>query len=64
MNIPQDATIQNAWIQFTVDNAAADATALTIQAEASDNPATFTTSSNNISSRTRTTASVAWLSFP
>ena len=60
VNIPPDATIQNAWIQFTVDNAAADATALTIQAEANDNPGTFTSSSNNISSRTRTTASVAW----
>ncbi len=60
VNIPPGAVIQNAWIQFTVQAASSDATSLTLQAEASDNPATFTTASNNISTRPRTTASVSW----
>lgn len=60
LNIPQGAAIQNAWIQFTANAANSDATSLAIQAQASDNAATFTSANNNISSRAKTTASVSW----
>ncbi|MEE9533776.1 MAG: hypothetical protein V3W06_05115, partial [Acidimicrobiia bacterium] len=60
VNIPQGVTIYNADIQFKVDERNSGATSLTIWGEAIDNAPTFTNSSGNISSRTRTTASVAW----
>ena len=60
LNIPPGASIQNAYIQFQVDEASSDATSLTIQGQAIDNAPTFTSTSGNISSRTTTTASVPW----
>ncbi|CAK8723600.1 MAG: putative metal-dependent phosphoesterase TrpH, contains PHP domain [Candidatus Electronema aureum] len=60
LGIPQGATITNAYIQFTVDETNSGTTSLTIKGQAADNAATFTTASNNISSRATTTASVAW----
>lgn len=64
LNIPQGATITNAYIQFEVDESTKEATNLTIQGEASDNAATFSTTKNNISSRPRTTANVDWSPEP
>ncbi|MBK7317720.1 DNRLRE domain-containing protein [Candidatus Villigracilis affinis] len=64
VNIPQGATILNAYIQFTVDETtSSEATSLIIQAEANDNPITFG-SANKVSTRPRTTASVAWEPLP
>ena len=60
VNLPQGAIIQNAWIQFTTSIASTDATSLTLQAQANDNAPTFAASANNISSRSKTTASVSW----
>lgn len=60
VNVPQGATIVNATIQFHVDETASADTTLTIQAQASDNALTFAATANNISSRTKTTASVNW----
>jgi hypothetical protein len=60
LGIPQGATITNAYVQFTVDETNSGATSLTIKGQAADNAATFTTASNNISSRPTTTASVTW----
>ena len=60
VSIPQGATIVNASVQFAVDAVSTDATMLTIQAQASDNAPTFTSTNSNISSRTKTTASVPW----
>jgi galactose oxidase-like protein/flagellar hook capping protein FlgD/K319-like protein len=60
MDIPQGSTITNAWIQFTADEAQTEATTLTIRGHASDNAATFTTATSNLSSRPRTNASVVW----
>ncbi|WP_417914069.1 CehA/McbA family metallohydrolase [Candidatus Electronema sp. JM] len=60
LGIPQGATITNAYIQFTVDEKNSGATTLTIKGQAADNAATFTTASNNVSSRPTTTASVSW----
>lgn len=58
--IPRNATVASATIQFTVDEATSVATSLTFQAEASDNAATFTAATSNLSGRSRSTASVAW----
>ena len=60
INIPQGATISNAYIQFQVDEASVDTTSLTIQGENVDNASTFTSATNDISSRARTTAAVSW----
>ncbi|HZN38534.1 MAG TPA: hypothetical protein VFD82_07000 [Planctomycetota bacterium] len=62
--IPASASIQSAYIQFTVDEPGAIATQLTIAGQASDNPGAFTTATNNVSSRPRTTATVAWTPVP
>ncbi len=61
VNLPQGAIIQNAWIQFTSNAANSETTNLTLQAQAIDNAPTFAASANNISSRTKTTASVSWV---
>jgi hypothetical protein len=64
LNIPADATITNAYIQFTVDETPSGPTDLTIHGEASSNAATFTSASGNISGRPLTGASVGWLPDP
>jgi hypothetical protein len=58
--IPRGATITKAHLQFTTDEVTADATSLTVRAHASDNAPVFTTTSSSLSSRSRTTASIAW----
>ena len=58
--IPRAALIQNAWVQFTADETQSEATQLTIEGQAADNPATFTSSSAGVSTRARTSASVPW----
>ena len=58
--VPSAVTIVNAYIQFQVDETHSDPTSLTIQAEAVDNALGFTAVTGNISSRPKTTASVAW----
>jgi hypothetical protein len=60
LRIPKGATITTAHIQFTADEAQSVATSLAIRAQAADNAATFTSSSLNVSSRSRTTASASW----
>jgi len=62
--IPPGAAILNAWVQFKVDQTGSSATSLSIQGQAADNPPTFTTSVNNVTSRPLTTASVGWLPAP
>ncbi|MCB0559518.1 MAG: T9SS type A sorting domain-containing protein, partial [Phaeodactylibacter sp.] len=61
LNIPQGANINSAYIQFTVDeNRNDDPCNLTIYGQAADNAATFSSTDFDISSRARTTNSVAW----
>ncbi len=64
VDVPQGATIDSAYIQFQVDESTSETTNLTIQGEATDNAATFTTATGNISSRPRTGAAVAWAPPP
>jgi hypothetical protein len=60
VQIPQGAQIVDANVQFRADETGTRSTNLTVRAERADNSAAFTTSSNNISNRPRTSASVAW----
>ena len=64
LNIPPGASIQNAYLQFQVDETGSDVTSLTIHGEAADNAATFIATSGNITSRTTTAASVPWMPAP
>jgi PKD repeat protein len=64
ITIPRGATIVNAYVQFKVDESDLEATTLTIGGQASDNAPTFTTTSKNVSSRQRTTASLTWSPAP
>ncbi len=64
VNLPKNAIIDSAFIQFTVDETNSGATSVVIQAEDADSSATFTSSQFNISSRTNTTASVNWNNIP
>jgi hypothetical protein len=63
INIPPGSVITNAYIQFTTDETQwnAQTPTLTVHGIAQDNPATFTATTNNISSRPTTTASVQWI---
>ena len=59
VTIPQGSTINTADIDFIVDEDDSGATNLTIAGEDEDDTVTFSTA-NNISDRTRTSATVAW----
>jgi hypothetical protein len=60
LNIPKNATITKAYLQFEVDETSSEATSLIIHGEKSTHALTFTSSSNNISTRSKTSASVTW----
>ena len=60
VQIPQGATITNAEVQFTADEAGGNTTNLVVRAERAGNSAPIGTAAFNISSRPRTTASVPW----
>ena len=60
VQIPQGVTIISAALEFEVEASSADTTNLTIQGELADDASTFTTTTNDITSRSLTTASVAW----
>ena len=64
VTIPPGAAITNAYIQFQVDEANSEATSLVIEGEATDNATTFSGSSGNISSRSRTASFVSWSPVP
>lgn len=64
LNIPQGATITNAYLEFTPktngDAVNTGNPTITVRAQNADNAATFTTATNNISSRSTTSSSVSW----
>ncbi|WP_321375640.1 putative Ig domain-containing protein [uncultured Draconibacterium sp.] len=60
LNIPQGATITNAWVQFTVDEVSTGTLNLTISGDASDDSPAFTSSANNLSNRIQTANTVSW----
>lgn len=61
LTVPTGASIANAYLQFKVDEISSSTTTLTITGEDSDQAATFTAASGNISSRPKTSASVGWI---
>ncbi len=58
--IPTGASIVSAHIEFEVDETTSETTNLTISGEDVDDAVTFTDANGNISSRTQTSAEVAW----
>ena len=60
VTIPQGATIDSATITVYLTSTTYDDPDINIKGEAADNPGTFTTANNNITNRTKTTASVNW----
>ena len=64
VNVPSGAQIQDAFIQFQVDEATSDPTTLDIQAEDIGNAAPFTAIAGDISARTQTSAQVSWQPAP
>jgi hypothetical protein len=62
--LPPGVPIVDAWLQFTVDEAQSEVTALTIRAQAADDAPTFSTAANNVAGRATTAASVGWAPLP
>ena len=60
LEVPKDAVITRAYVQFQVDETDSGRAALQIRGEAADNSAGFTSASSNVSGRHATGASVAW----
>ena len=58
--MPRGVAGVSAYVQFQVDERSAVETNLTIQGQADDDAAGFTSSTGDISERSRTGASVAW----
>lgn len=64
IDIPRGASVTNAYIQFTADESTSGTTVLTIEGQASDDAGTFSNNAFDISSRPRTSTSVAWSPAP
>jgi len=64
ITVPAGATINEASIQFTVDEADDEPTSLLIYGELTSDPTEYGNAVGNISSRTRTTAVVEWNDIP
>ncbi len=60
LDIPQGATITNAYLRFTSAQSNVSATTLTFSAELGPDPVTYAVLSNNISERSSTVANVVW----
>lgn len=61
LDIPADAVILEAWLQFQVDELEGDQPVnLLIEGELSPNPVTFSEDANNVGARPRTEAKVLW----
>lgn len=60
VNIPSNATILDAYIQFTADGNDSDPTSLKIYGEKNSNSKTFEETAGNISLRPKTTSFVTW----
>ena len=60
VQVPRGARVTGAYLQFQTDEVSTGAASLTVQGQAADNPATFTTGAANVSGRARTSAAVSW----
>ena len=64
VNIPQGATITNAYVQFQTDETPSGQTDLSVVGEDTDDAVAFSSATNDITSRPTTTALVSWPSVP
>ena len=64
VTLPRGARITSAWVQFQADEVSSTVGNITLAGEASDNAGAFTTAVKSISTRARTTATVAWAPAP
>ena len=64
IDIPQGATILNAYVQFQVDETNSGSVLVEIRGQNDDNATTFTSSDGNITSRPTTATSVSWAPVP
>ena len=65
IQIPKDAEILSAVLNFEIDEQYSESTSLTIRGEAHDDAVAYNTAdSGNVSNRSTTAASVAWNSLP
>ena len=62
--VPSGATITNAYIEFTVDETDSGTANFTIYGEDANDPPNFSSSDDDISDRTQTSASVSWNNVP
>ncbi len=62
--LPSDAVIQNAYIQFTVDEADSESTALSIKGWKAANPSGFSSTKYFVTNLPKTNASVSWSPTP
>ena len=60
VGVPSGVTIDTAWFSFPIDTVNLDEPKHQLRGELAANPGTFTTTTNDIDARTRTTASVNW----
>jgi hypothetical protein len=60
VNVPQGASVTNAWVQFKAAEASSGAAVLTIEGQKALSPPAFTTAAGNISSRPTTVALQVW----
>ncbi len=62
INLPKNITINHAYLEMEVDNASSkvDPCNLIIKSEDNDNPVTFTNTASVLTSRPKSTTSVAW----
>ena len=64
LNIPQGATITNAYVEFRARGSNSGATNLVFHAQAIDDAPNFSSTAFDISTRTTSTASVSWNGVP
>lgn len=60
INVPQGATVTNAWLEFETDETGSGTTIVDIRAHASDNAPDFTSTTFDLTSRPTTSSSVNW----
>ena len=64
VDVPHEAVVTSAWIEFTVDEAGDEATSLTVHGQDADDAPTFASVALDVSSRAVTTAQVPWSPAP
>ncbi|MCA9246209.1 MAG: putative Ig domain-containing protein [Planctomycetales bacterium] len=61
IQVPNGAVVTNAYVQFQADETNTEATSLIIHGQAIDDAPTFSSASFDVTSRSQTSASVAWI---